>query len=220
MLCVSFVLVFFSLYPLSFYLFCRTLNDEPLRLNVKIVELEKSCVRYLICTRARATVIFVFVMHAECCLFVFACKAAAGGEQRGVSPATKALRRGNRRLTRNESRYHSGKSRKNAFSLHTNPVTSYITYFLHTVVAPSLLRQNNIILRLAIYHNLYPVSMSHEQNISKFPKHTAAYFYRRRACFPLGKTTEREDIISDIQPATKEACCFEIYLRGARENLQ
>lgn len=31
-------------------------------------------------------------------------------ESRGVSPATRAMRRGNRRLTRNESRYHSGKS--------------------------------------------------------------------------------------------------------------
>lgn len=31
-------------------------------------------------------------------------------ENKGVSPATRALRRGNRRLTRNESRYHSGKN--------------------------------------------------------------------------------------------------------------
>ncbi|KAK9688286.1 DMAP1-binding Domain [Popillia japonica] len=29
------------------------------------------------------------------------------GENRGVSPASRAMRRGNRRLTRNESRYHS-----------------------------------------------------------------------------------------------------------------
>ncbi|KAK9688284.1 DMAP1-binding Domain [Popillia japonica] len=34
------------------------------------------------------------------------------GENRGVSPASRAMRRGNRRLTRNESRYHSGKENR------------------------------------------------------------------------------------------------------------
>lgn len=43
----------------------------------------------------------------------FACIAVSteeANDARGISPATKAVRRVNRRLTRNESRYHSGKS--------------------------------------------------------------------------------------------------------------
>lgn len=45
------------------------------------------------------------------CVFLHVLVVAAGtaNDARGVSPATRAVRRGNRRLTRNESRYHSGK---------------------------------------------------------------------------------------------------------------
>lgn len=35
----------------------------------------------------------------------------------GGSPATRAMRRGNRRLTRNESRYHSGKEAKQIYAV-------------------------------------------------------------------------------------------------------
>ena len=53
------------------------------------------------------------VVARPLCLF-FAVRSNAGSTSAGTqggssSPGTRARRRGNRRLTRNESRYHSGK---------------------------------------------------------------------------------------------------------------
>lgn len=45
----------------------------------------------------------------------------------GVSPATRATRRGNRRLTRNESRYHSG-----------NVLTLLASQFSHKIISIKL----------------------------------------------------------------------------------
>lgn len=52
-----------------------------------------------------------FIAWLSVCFACIAVGAGGANDARGgISPAARAVRRGNRRLTRNESRYHSGKS--------------------------------------------------------------------------------------------------------------
>lgn len=62
----------------------------------------------------------------ECIVLHVAVGSGGATETRGVSPATRALRRGNRRLTRNESRYHSGECFLHIVLFHFHYIFIYI----------------------------------------------------------------------------------------------